>query len=112
MKPFHKKTIVRIDGSAQWLLARDPDSGELVATCPGLNLTAVGDTMAQLVEGIEQSICLLLESLLAHGELEAFLLRNGWTLMNGAPAPGQKRVRFDLPFEIQKVGSQELVHAH
>lgn len=112
MNPFQKPTLVRIDGSARWLLARDPDSGELVATCPALNLTAVGETMGELVEGIEQSICLLLESLVEHGELEAFLLRNGWTLLNGAAPTGHRKVRFDLPFEIQKVGSQELVHAH
>lgn len=105
-----KETIVRIEAKLTWMVAQDPDTGTYIGSCPAVNLSAFGNTMAEFQAAASEAIDLLLEDLYQDGELESFLSENGWSLRNPLPEPGRK-ARFDVPFSINQTGLAELIPA-
>lgn len=88
------RVIVQVEGSAMWYAHQDAESAMWVATCPVLNLTAIGETWAELQEAGNQATTLLFEEHFEAGELEKFAKDLGWTVRR-APQGGQPR--FDIP---------------
>lgn len=93
-------TTVQINAMVQWQLFRRPD-GRFFGVCPALNLNAAGDDWEEFQACANEAIDLLFRSLARHNELDAFLQRNRWTLNQAVPAK-LKRVRFVIPYEIQR----------
>ena len=90
--------IIRIETRAQlvWSTYRDRNNW-WIAVCDPIGLTVQGETWGELVEGIHQSMHLMLKALHERGELEAFLRQRGWSAITSGPQP-RKDVRFDIPF--------------
>ena len=91
--------LIRISTRVPWLVTQDHGDGHWFGVCPPLNLNAAGDTWDDFVDCMKESIGLLLQNLLKHGELESFLKRQGWATATPLPPPGTK-ARFDVPWEI------------
>ena len=58
-----RRVIVEIEGTVQWAAHQDEASGMWVGTCRELNLTAVGETWAELQEAGNQATGLLFAEL-------------------------------------------------
>lgn len=101
---------VDVDGTVSWRYAFDPASETWVGICDALNLNAVGDTYAELVEGMNDAVRGLLQDLLEDGDLADFMRARGWRMVGPSPA-AQQRVRFDLPFDTLRSNVAELATA-
>jgi predicted RNase H-like HicB family nuclease len=101
---------VRIDGTVPWLYAQDPESGTWIGICTPLNVTAVGDTYAELQAAFSETTALMFADLFEDGELEAFLRRHGWHVTGPLPAPGGA-VQFDIPLNVNRTSVREMVPA-
>lgn len=93
-------TTVQIEGQVMWQVVRDLRDGHWFAVCQPLNINAVGDTWGDLEECMKETMALLFESLLEHGEMEAFLRRNNWRMASPVPPPGA-RIRVEIPTGIE-----------
>jgi predicted RNase H-like HicB family nuclease len=103
--------IVRVQARLVWEVYHDAAAGKYIGVCRMLNLNAVGETWAELVECASEAMALLFEDLFQEGELEAFLRHYGWHPEVPLPAPGT-RARFDIPFAIEeKAHYEELLAA-
>lgn len=98
--------IIHIQLNAQlvWEYAYDHAGEQWIAACHPLNLTVIGETFAELQESMNEAQDLLFSSLLEDGELDAFLHQKGWSLKQQLPPMGHA-VRFDVPFDLRRVGS-------
>jgi len=101
---------VTIEGNILWQFAQDPGTGEWVGVCHHLNLNALGETFGDAQACAVDAMQALFEALLQSGEFDAFLRRNGWTVTDGTPAPGQ-HTRFDVPFNVERISAKELAAA-
>ena len=103
------KVLAQIEGTVTWFAHQDKDSEMWVATCPALNLTAVGDTWAELQETGNQATSLLFDELFQSNELEAFVKKLGWVVRyhstSGTP-------RFDIPTLWEPKERTDLTPAH
>lgn len=86
---------VQIQGQIFWIAHRDPATGRWLGVCPPLNLNAVGDTFAELQVCANDAMALLFLDLFESGELQTFLMKNGWQAI-GLPGTGAAP-RFDIP---------------
>ena len=108
---MHRKPgVVHIVGEVGWKIQR-VDGGLYVGVCEALNLTMQGDTWADLMQSIGETLDLLFKDLCETGELNQFLRDHGWH------ADGQPKANatFDLPFlpvlaQIHAGDSTEAVH--
>ena len=107
---FMPKTTVQIQGSVFWLAAYDKPAGLWVAECPPLQILAQAETIGQLKERINECIQALFADLLATGEFAGFLREHNWTTSNPLP-PRSSRVRFDIPYGIQRRSANDLAAA-
>jgi predicted RNase H-like HicB family nuclease len=108
---FGKKPVtVQIEANVQWEVIRDAESGMWIGVCHALNLNAAGETWAELQACIAESIGLLLEDLFADGELDMFLRAQGWSPLGALPPRGD-RVRFDVPFSLERRPAREFLAA-
>lgn len=105
-KPF----IVNIQGTAQWLFAQDPETGEWFGVSPALNLNASGDTFAELQQCVVEAMQLLFLDLFRDGELEAFARSLGWKISGSLPDP-DSNPRFDAPYNYRLTKVRELMPA-
>ena len=109
-----RKVQIHIEGSVQWAVLRDHETGRYLGVCNELNLNAVGDTWGEFLACAEEAMELLLTELLKAGELESYLQRRGFRavpLAGRMPGP-HARVRWDIPFEItRRTRVEELVPA-
>jgi hypothetical protein len=105
-----KTVTVEIEAKILWQVARDPDSGEWVGVCQMLNLNAIGDTWAEMMECANEAMGLLMDNLFQTGELDAFLRKNNWRPTTNLPAAGTK-TRFDVPFDWERTSIGNVVAA-
>ena len=107
---FARKVTIQIEGQVTWQVVRDPRDGHWFGVCQPLNINAAGDTWGAFEEGMKESIALLFESLIEHGEMEAFLRRNHWRT-GTVPPRGTRISRIEIPTEIafkERVGELAL----
>ncbi len=105
-----KAILVRIEAKLVWEVSRDPATQTWIGVCRPLNLNAIGDTWAEFQECANDAIALLLTTLLREGEFESFLRRRGW--VPSIVPPANANVRWDVPFDVQKLGQvRQLVPA-
>ena len=64
-------TTVEIDGTVEWNVAKDEESGLWVGVCPALNLNTDGKTFPELWEGMNEAIGMLFSVLHEDRELSA-----------------------------------------
>jgi len=103
-------TTVTIQGNLLWLCARDKDAGLWVAQCPALRIMAEAETYAKLQQAIDECIQALFADLVQTNEFDGFLREHNWVL--GSPMPPKtSRVRFDVPYEIQRRSAHDLAGA-
>lgn len=99
---FTRTVTLQIEGQVTWQAVRDPRDGHWFAICQPLNINAAGDTWGDLEEAMKEAIALLFESLVEHGEVEAFLRRNNWRTGSLVPPPGTRlRLRVEIPTAIE-----------
>jgi len=106
-------TVVKFETTVQvvWKVFRS-DTGEWVAICDSLGLTAMGDTWSELGESINQTLNLMMIDLIETGEFDRFLRDRGWRLLTAPPAK-PKKVRFDIPYTFEmetEAGRHQLSH--
>ena len=92
---------VAIKAKLIWLVAQDKRSRYWVAQCPPLQIVAEGETYAKLTEAIDACLQALFCELMETGELQSFLREHNWKLTSPLPT-SSSRVRFDIPYEIQR----------
>jgi predicted RNase H-like HicB family nuclease len=95
-------TNIPIQAKVFWLVAQDKRSKFWVAQCPPLQIVAEGETFAKLTEAIDVCLQALFSELLETGELESFLREHSWKINVPLPVRSNSRVRFDIPYEIQR----------
>ncbi len=100
---FTRQITVQIEGQVTWQVVRDTRDGHWFGVCQPLNINAAGSTWGEFEEAMKESIALLFESLIEHGELEAFLRRNNWRAGAPTPPPGARiRIRkVEIPTAIE-----------
>jgi hypothetical protein len=104
---YMPKTTIQIKGNVFWLVAYDKNARLWVAECPPLQIMAEADTLPKLRESINDCIQVLFADLLATGEFEGFLREHNWTTATPLP-PRTSRVRFDIPYDIQRRSANDL----
>lgn len=100
--------VVRIDahGNVTWNVHQY--DGIYVAVCDALNLTAMGETFAELTESIMDMIEHLFRDLFKRGEMEHYLLARGWRQLGPQPmSVAPDVVQFDLPMDIVMASGHE-----
>ena len=69
--------LIMILGVFEWTVERDPESGQQVAECSGLDLLAWGDTGDELLNCIQRVTGMLVGHLLETGRLKNFMESRG-----------------------------------
>src|SRR5436309_1998501 len=93
--------LVRVETQVPWKAWRGP-SGEWVATCDALRLTAGGTTWNDLIANCADAIRLLMEDLADIGEVAEFLHAHGWKSQPPIPArQAPADVQVDLPWMVE-----------
>ena len=103
-------TTVEIDGTVEWTVAKDEESGLWVGVCPALNLNTDGETFPKLCEGMNEAIGMLFSVLHEDGELAPFLHERGWRIV-GPPPAATSEPQFSLPYEQHIKDPSALVSA-
>lgn len=95
---------IQIEGQVQLRAWRDKKSGWWVGSCEALQLTASGETWAELQEDFNGALQDLFEYLLEKGKLRDYLKQRGWAMH--APVRKLKGItpRFDIPWSAKKQG--------
>src|SRR5947208_2864079 len=93
--------LVRIHGKLRWRCF--PTESYWVGVCDPLKLTVQGDTWADLMQSIAETLNAMLAELLKSQDLDAFLRTQGWTASGPIPTHPED-VRFDVPFIPAIVG--------
>jgi predicted RNase H-like HicB family nuclease len=96
-------TVVRIQANLQWRCFTG-QGGHWIGVCEPLKLTVQGDTWAELMEDIGNTLDAMLKDLLQSNELEKFLRDHNWSLIGPIPVR-PKAVRFDVPFIPAMMGA-------
>lgn len=111
---FHRRkpapAKITIEGTIVWQFAQDAGTQDWVGVCQALNLNALGETYADAQSMAAEAMGELFAALLAAGELEAFLHRNGWHVASALPAPGAD-ARFDVPFDSRRISAEAMLAA-
>ncbi len=106
--------IVTIEANVAWRAWRSSDTGEWIASCDALCLTASGKTWSDLTSYIAEIQDHLLRDLAKEGEQKflSFLATHGWKLwgIKRLPAPAS-RLHFDVPFLVEREKSEGRVRA-
>lgn len=87
---------IQIRANLAWQVYHDLSTGHFYGICVPLNLNASGDTWADFMASVSETIDLLLSDLFKTGEMDAFLREHGWSSIQPMPAPGT-RARFEIP---------------
>ena len=88
--------IVRIEGQVQWTAFLDPKSEKWIGLCPVLNLVVEGDTWSDMQAEANHAARLLMQELLASGDLDAFLRTHGFRADVPHDVPPSDII-FDIP---------------
>ena len=107
--PKQEPVTVQIEGRVNWSVARDEHDGHLFGVCRELNLMASGDDLNDFLQCANESVALLLQSLLKHGELESFLRNMGWRSVTPLPSRDVPARFVVLPFNVDRVHRDELL---
>lgn len=94
-----KPVLIEIKARVLWQVAQDPRDGHWFGVCPDLNVTAAGDNWAEFAECAQEAMAILFKDLYAHGQMDAFLQKHGWSTTLPVPAHGP--ARFTVPFAIE-----------
>ena len=94
--------VVRIDTTIEWYSKFDAEASQWLAVCPSLNLSAWGETYAEMVECAHEATGLLWEDLLEEGDFDQFLRERGWNAGQGySPQDGEApKARIDVPYTM------------
>ena len=106
--------IVEIDADVAWRAWRSRDSGEWVAECTSLGLTATGTTWADLHAYIAEVQQHLFRDVAKEGDaiFRRFLETHGFRVISRSRLPAQReRLRFDVPFRVERLRVRERVNA-
>lgn len=93
--------LIRLEGSVPWRCFRNRKTGQWIAICDPLKITAEGETWQELNQTIAEMLNAMLSDLLRTGDLKKFLTAHGWKPDKPIPAK-PKNVHFDIPWEIVK----------
>ena len=94
--------IIRVQANVPWQVR--PIGDLWLGVCEPLNLTVQGETWADLMESIGDTLDAVMGDLMKSNELPQFLQSHGWTLATPLPAKAQD-IRFDVPFIPAMMGA-------
>lgn len=101
--------LVQLNGQVQWKWWVDPLSGGYVAECTPLKLTAAGETLSELDQDMHGALDDLFGYLLEEGELEQFLLEQGWTAsLPITPELRERGPHFVITMNLQQVSAPKV----
>ena len=75
------KQLTVILGVFEWIVEKDPESGQQVAECSALNLLAWGGTNDELLGCIRRVTGMLLKHLVETGQLDSFMGSRGFPVV-------------------------------
>ena len=81
-----------------WRIVADR-TGDYVAVCDSLGLTVTAETKGELHANIDEALQLLMDDVIADGELEQFLTDQGWSIKGSSDVPIEG-AKFDIPWEL------------
>jgi hypothetical protein len=97
---MHAIRQIEINGLVSWQFKQDSTSARLIAICDPLGLTVEADSHQELRENIEETMQLVMRSMLKSGDLDNFLRERGWTVASPAQQAADEEVVFDVPIEL------------
>lgn len=100
---------IRIRGDIAWKTFLDPKSGHWIGFCNSLKLTASGETYAELVAVMNESMNHVFKRVADAGDLEEFLKIHGW---EKEEIPGGSEMDIDVPWTMTEADdSQVALHS-
>lgn len=96
------RQTIHIQANLCWLVAHDKRANMWVADCPLLKIVVEGETYSQLLESADACLQALFVDLVSTGEIGRFLHEHNWKVVGALPTKLPPRVRFDIPYEIQR----------
>lgn len=102
------RATVHIKAKLMWKWGRTKH-GNYVAVCDPIAQTVQAAKFSELLETIQESLDSTFRELLSTGDLERFLSDRGWS--SDTPAPHNRNVRFEVPFDLTGVQTRDLKEA-
>jgi hypothetical protein len=92
--------VVQLNVQVSWRAERDVKTGEWVAVCDALKLTAQGETWEDLTSMIFEVQDHLFRTVWSEGALDQFLWSHGWQPAPKIQAELGEDVKFDFPTKV------------
>ena len=97
LRKLRPPMVTVIQGTVEWDVEKDSDTGVLIAECSSLKLVAWGHTQEQLKGRLERSVKLLFAHLAEHGALESFMKERGFSIKTYPIIASSAQVRVRVP---------------